>query len=108
MAGAAPPQPIYVGCAGWSVPKDHAVFPTGSSHLERYAGRFPAVEINTSFSHRHRDQRSPVPGRLEHGAPVRVVVPAVVRAGGPRGTVSGTVQLERTVPASSSSSVAGQ
>jgi Protein of unknown function DUF72 len=52
---AAPPRAVYVGCAGRSVPKEHARhFPAGGSHLERYASRFPAVEINSSFYRPHR------------------------------------------------------
>ncbi len=48
-------QAIRIGCAGWSVPKEHAArFPEVGSHLERYAGRFPAVEINSSFYRSHR------------------------------------------------------
>lgn len=48
-------QPVRVGCAGWGVPKEHAAhFPTDGSHLERYAGRFSAVEINSSFYRPHR------------------------------------------------------
>src|SRR5207245_7038537 len=46
---------VYVGCAGWSIPKEHAgLFPTQGSHLERYAGRLNAVEINSSFYRPHR------------------------------------------------------
>jgi len=46
---------MRVGCAGWSVPKEHAAhFPADGSHLERYAGRFSAVEINSSFYRPHR------------------------------------------------------
>jgi uncharacterized protein YecE (DUF72 family) len=46
---------IYVGCAGWGIPKAHAEhFPAEGSHLERYARRFPAVEINSSFYRPHR------------------------------------------------------
>ena len=46
---------IYIGCAGWSVPKESASrFPTQGSHLARYAARFPAVEINSSFYRPHR------------------------------------------------------
>lgn len=49
------PLVIRVGCAGWSVPKEHAArFPEEGSHLARYAGRFPAVEINSSFYRPHR------------------------------------------------------
>ncbi len=46
---------IAVGTAGWNVPKAHADrFPECGSHLERYAKRFNAVEINTSFYRPHR------------------------------------------------------
>ena len=49
------PPVIRVGCAGWSVPKEHAArFPQEGSHLERYARTFPAVEINSSFYRPHR------------------------------------------------------
>ena len=44
-----------VGVAGWSVPAVLADrFPVKGSHLERYAARLPAVEINTSFYRPHR------------------------------------------------------
>ena len=46
---------VYVGCAGWSLPKlAHPRFPTQGTHLERYAARFPAVEINSAFYRPHR------------------------------------------------------
>lgn len=46
---------VLVGCAGWSLPREHqAGFPSGGTHLERYAARFPAAEINTSFYRPHR------------------------------------------------------
>jgi uncharacterized protein YecE (DUF72 family) len=46
---------IRIGCAGWTVPKEHAdSFPAAGSHLQRYAGRFRAVEINSSFYRPHR------------------------------------------------------
>jgi uncharacterized protein YecE (DUF72 family) len=45
----------FIGCAGWSIPKAHASgFPDVGSHLERYATRFTAVEINSSFYRPHR------------------------------------------------------
>src|SRR6476661_8928978 len=48
-------HPIYVGVAGWPIPKPHAgLFPVEGSHLKRYAGRFNAVEINSSFYRPHR------------------------------------------------------
>ncbi len=43
------------GTAAWALP--HAVrdsFPEGESNLARYAARFPATEINTSFYRAHR------------------------------------------------------
>jgi len=44
-----------VGCAGWAIPKAHkSEFPADGSHLQRYAARFPAVEINSSFYQPHR------------------------------------------------------
>jgi uncharacterized protein YecE (DUF72 family) len=50
-----PAHPIHVGVAGWSIPKQHAgLFPPAGSHLQRYAGRFNGVEINSSFYRPHR------------------------------------------------------
>jgi uncharacterized protein YecE (DUF72 family) len=47
--------PTFIGTAGWSVPSRYADrFPAESSHLERYAQRLNAVEINTSFYRPHR------------------------------------------------------
>ena len=47
--------PLCIGTAGWRLPKRHQhLFPPGGSHLERYAARFPAVEINSSFYRPHR------------------------------------------------------
>ncbi|WP_395678212.1 DUF72 domain-containing protein [Inquilinus sp.] len=47
--------PTHIGTAGWSVPSRYADrFPTEGSHLERYARRLNAVEINTSFYRPHR------------------------------------------------------
>ena len=44
-----------IGCAGWSIPRIHAqLFPGDGSHLQRYAGRFSCVEINSSFYRPHR------------------------------------------------------
>ena len=46
---------LFIGCAGWSLPKtEQARFKTTGSHLERYASRFKAVEINSSFYRSHR------------------------------------------------------
>ena len=44
-----------VGCAGWTVPKQSAAhFAEEGSHLERFAGVFGCVEINSSFNRPHR------------------------------------------------------
>jgi uncharacterized protein YecE (DUF72 family) len=44
-----------VGCAGWTLPREvQAAFSSDGSHLQRYASRFPAVEINSSFHRPHR------------------------------------------------------
>jgi uncharacterized protein YecE (DUF72 family) len=47
--------PLRIGTAGWSVPARYAAeMPPGGSHLERYARRLNAVEINSSFYRPHR------------------------------------------------------
>jgi uncharacterized protein YecE (DUF72 family) len=47
--------PFRIGTAGWSVPSRYTdQVPPGGSHLERYAGRLNAVEINSSFYRPHR------------------------------------------------------
>ena len=44
-----------VAIAGWSIRKEHAaLFATEGSHLQRYASRFAAVEINSSFYRPHK------------------------------------------------------
>jgi uncharacterized protein YecE (DUF72 family) len=44
----------FIGCAGWSLPRDiQAAFPAEGSHLQRYAGRLNAAEINSSFHRPH-------------------------------------------------------
>src|SRR6185312_4863471 len=49
------PQPIKVGCAGWSIRREHAdLFAGSGTHLQRYARRFSAVEINSSFYRPHQ------------------------------------------------------
>lgn len=45
----------HIGCAGWAIPKLSAdALPPPGSHLQRYARRFDAVEINSSFYRPHR------------------------------------------------------
>jgi uncharacterized protein YecE (DUF72 family) len=49
------PAGLFIGCAGWTVPKLSAGhFASEGSHLERFAGSFGAVEINSSFYRPHR------------------------------------------------------
>lgn len=46
---------VLIGTAGWSIPRAVApAFPADGSRLVRYAARFDAVEINTSFYRPHR------------------------------------------------------
>lgn len=48
---------VHIGCAGWSLPgavRDR--FDAAESQLARYATRFNAVEINSSFYRPHRRQ----------------------------------------------------
>jgi uncharacterized protein YecE (DUF72 family) len=46
---------VRVGCVGWAIPKRCAKwFPATGTHLERYATRFPVVEISSSFYRSHR------------------------------------------------------
>ena len=45
----------HVGVAGWSIRKEHThLFAAEGTHLQRYASRFAAVEINSSFYQSHR------------------------------------------------------
>ncbi|AKF51611.1 hypothetical protein PsyrH_14180 [Pseudomonas syringae pv. syringae HS191] len=45
---------LYIGCAGWSLARENwPDFPDEGSHLQRYASRFNAVEINSSFYRPH-------------------------------------------------------
>lgn len=46
---------IFIGTAGWSIPRGLAhAFSVEGAALERYASRFRAVEINSSFYRPHR------------------------------------------------------
>ena len=54
MGKGASRQRFRIGCAGWSVLSRHAQWFAGEgSHLARYATRFDAVEINSSFYRPH-------------------------------------------------------
>ena len=49
--------PIYVGCAGWNIPKTcDSRFCSEGTHLERYGSHFNGVEINSSFYRSHKAQ----------------------------------------------------
>jgi uncharacterized protein YecE (DUF72 family) len=55
LARTPPAAPVYVGTAGWTLPRDvQPRFPADGSHLERYAAILPAAEINTTFYRSHR------------------------------------------------------
>lgn len=46
---------MRVGIAGWALRREQQqLFDEGTSHLARYATRFDAVEINSSFYRRHK------------------------------------------------------
>lgn len=46
---------LHIGTAGWSIPRQVADrFPAEGTGLERYAARFDAAELNTSFYRPHR------------------------------------------------------
>jgi uncharacterized protein YecE (DUF72 family) len=46
---------VRIGTAGWTIPARFADdFPAQGSHLQRYAERFNAVEINSSFYRPHK------------------------------------------------------
>ena len=46
---------VRIGCAGWGIPGALAtLFDGDGTHLQRYARRFDAVEINSSFYRPHR------------------------------------------------------
>jgi uncharacterized protein YecE (DUF72 family) len=46
---------VYIGTAGWAIPRAHVQrFPIAGSTLQRYAGIFQGVEINSTFHRPHR------------------------------------------------------
>ncbi len=46
---------IYVGCAGWNIPRQNvAHFESEGTHLERYSRTFNCCEINSSFYRPHK------------------------------------------------------
>ena len=47
-------SPPLIGTAGWSFPRALPGFPADGTGLERYAARFNAVEINSSFYRPHQ------------------------------------------------------
>src|SRR6476469_8226083 len=47
----------HVALAGWSIRAEQSVlFDADGSHLQRYASRFDAVEINSSFYRAHQQK----------------------------------------------------
>lgn len=51
------PSVVRIGCAGWSLPRPvWPEFPADGSHLERYAARLNAAEINSSFYRPHQSE----------------------------------------------------
>src|SRR5829696_7259254 len=53
----AEPGRCFVGTAGWAIPRVHAhEFPAEGTGIERYASRFGAAEINSTFYRTHKPQ----------------------------------------------------
>jgi uncharacterized protein YecE (DUF72 family) len=49
------PPGLRIGIAGWALEKGlQPLFPPDGTHLQRYAGRFDLVEINSSFYRPHK------------------------------------------------------
>jgi uncharacterized protein YecE (DUF72 family) len=71
---------MYIGCAGWNVPRLHAEhFGEDGTHLERYAGTLPAVEINSSFYRPHKPSTyERWAGSVPEGFRFAVKVPRVI------------------------------
>jgi|SRR3954468_5715249 uncharacterized protein YecE (DUF72 family) len=50
-----PSTSVHLGIAGWNIRREHAPrFSDAGTHLQRYAGVFNAVEINSCFYRPHR------------------------------------------------------
>ena len=48
---------LCIGTAGWAIPRGQAEhFPSAGTQLARYAGRFGAVEVNSTFYRSHRTE----------------------------------------------------
>ncbi len=48
---------LHIGCAGWNLQREYwPAFADQGTHLQRYASRLDAVEINSSFYRPHRAQ----------------------------------------------------
>src|ERR1700733_12746922 len=55
MARSRPQCELHIGTAGWARPSRYAdAFPLPGTHLQRYATRLKAVEINSSFYRPHK------------------------------------------------------
>ncbi|NMM90205.1 hypothetical protein B2J88_38745 [Rhodococcus sp. SRB_17] len=55
MPAPSAPASVYIGCAGWSLPRPlWPQFGADGTHLQRYATRLRAVEINSSFYRPHQ------------------------------------------------------
>ena len=70
MISPTPDEPrLLIGTAGWGLARDRApAFPAEGTTLQRYAGVFPGVEINSSF---HRPHRPATYARWAAGVPER-------------------------------------
>jgi uncharacterized protein YecE (DUF72 family) len=85
---------MRIGCAGWSISSQHAhLFGEGDSHLARYATRFDAVEINSSFYRSHTGETyarwaSSVPRGFRFSAKLPKIITHDMRLHGVGGALS--------------------
>lgn len=81
-------QRVLIGTAGWNLPRaEQPHFPLAGSHLERYAARFSAVEINSSFHRSHKPAiwarwRDAVPGGFRFSVKMPKVITHTARLAG--------------------------
>lgn len=85
---------VLIGTAGWSLPRaEQPHFPRTGSHLERYAARFSAVEINSAFHRSHKPViwarwRDAVPASFRFSVKVPKAITHTARLAGTRELVA--------------------
>src|SRR6185436_7826892 len=91
MGNSSPLSEYRVGTAGWAIPRAAAdSFSEAGTALTRYAGRFNAVEINSTFHRTHRRRTlekwaASVPGDFRFAIKLRKTITHVLRLAGSEG-----------------------